>query len=402
MMKIASVLLASLCCLPLSITAAYAGTKIDVVASCGADPTGVADSAPGIQTCLSAAATESVIYFPAGRYKIGSTLTIPNHAITLYGDAYVSARLTFTGCGDMVKFALASGGEIFNGGIRDVWLLADGHCAQTGLHIIDGSWMKVENVQISNFNDSTEQSVGIKTNGREGFHIRDARIDANYPIVLAKNAITGPWAYLDADHFHFENLYTTIPGTSQHWHITIEDQVTITNTTIDGQNPMAGGCGILKWVSTTAPIAASYSFKLANIRVEQMVSGCDKPIHIELPTVWPLQNLVLDNLRITIPSPFAGTGIYLRAVQGLTVRDTTYWNPSTQTSPATFIDARGIRYIELQNNRVAVFGEDIKAYDDSATPIALSWKSGPFRGKECCYLSGGTWLRSMDSGILGQ
>jgi hypothetical protein len=381
---------------------ALAGTKLDVVASCGADPTGVADSQPGIQSCLNSATSETAVYFPAGRYKIGSTLTVPTHAVTLYGDAYVSARLTFTGCGDLIKFAMTPFAEIFNGGVGNLWLLGDGHCAQTGIHIVDGSWMKVENVQISGFSDSTGQSVGIKTQGREGFHVRDARIVANYPIVLAKNPLTGPFSYLDSDHFHFENIYTTIPGDSQHWHITVEDGVSTTNTTIDGQNPMVGGCGILQWVSTTAPTAQSYHLKLANIRIEQMVAGCDRPIDIELVTA--LQTLVLDNLNMNVPTPFAGTGIYLRNVQGVTVRDTTYWNPVANATlpPATFIDAVGTRYIELQNNKVSPYGQDIVAVDDAAT--TLIWKDGPFRGKHCCYQAGGTgpWLRTIDSGILGQ
>lgn len=385
---------------------AFAGTKLDVVASCGADATGVADSQPGIQSCLntiaSAGGSEVALYFPAGKYKIGSTLTIPVNGVTLYGDAYVSARLTFNGCGDMVKFAKSPYAEIFNGGVRDLWLLGDGHCAQTGIHIVDGSWMKVENVQISGFTDTSAQSVGIQTNGREGFHVRDARIVADYPIVLAKNPLTGAFSYLDSDHFHFENLYTTIPGSSQHWHITMADGVSSTNTTIDGQNPMVGGCGILQWVSTTAPAAQSYHLKVANTRIEQMVAGCDRPIDIELVTA--LQSLILDNLNITIPTPFSGTGIYLRNVQGVTVRDTTYWNPVANATlpPAYFIDAVGTRYIELQNNKLASYGQSISAIDDAAT--ALIWKAGPYRGKECCYQAGGTgpWLRSMDSGILGQ
>jgi hypothetical protein len=169
---------------------------------------------------------------------------------------------------------------------------------------------------------------------------------------------------------------------------------------------MTGGCGILQWVSTTPPTSVSYNLKISNIRLEQLTAGCDKQIDIELPTTMPLQSLIVDNVYMSIYPAFAGTGIYLKSVQGLTARDVTYWNPVANATlpPATFINASGIRFIELQNNHIAVFGQKIIAQDDSVVPVNLIPKAGPFTGKECCYQVGGTgpWIRSSDSGIWGQ
>jgi hypothetical protein len=379
--------------LALSISHAEAGTKLDAVADCSADPGGTMDSQPGLQRCLDTADSETVLYFPAGRYKINSTLTVPKNGMTLYGDAYLSARLTFSGCGDLIKFQ-RSGKVLYNGGVSKLWLKGDGHCAQTAVHVIDGSWLKIDDVYITDFEDPGGQSIGVKTNGREGFHMRDLRIVANYPVVIDKNPSD---LSLAADHFHFENMYTTINHSWQHWHITLLDQATVSNMTIDGQNPMVGGCGILQWLSPTSSNVASFHLKIANARYEQPANGCDRIIDIELSSGASLQNLIIDNVTMTVPKPFAGTGIFLENVLGLSVRDTTYWNASTPQAPANFIDASGIRFLEASNNHLHALGQTIVAKDDFG--VLLVAKRGPSGGKHCCYPAG---ARSEDSVTLGQ
>lgn len=372
---------------------AFSKKDVTTCTSPGADPTGVVDSAPAIQNCINSAGSEAAIYFPPGYYKIGSTLTVNKHRVTLYSEPR-TAVLKFTGCDDLIKFIEPTGKPIENGGIRGLWLQGSngGSCTQKGLHIVDGSWVFAEDVAIDYFTSTTDQSIGIQTNGREGFNVRNAHISANQPIVIAKNP---NWPTLDADHFHFENMYTTVLGGGQHWHFTLKDQVMVSNTVVDGQNPMVKGCGILQWISTTAN-GASFHLKLANIRLEQITSGCDKPIDIELPTSGTLQSLVLDNISIH-DSPPAINGIYLKSVDGLTVRDSTYWNVATAGAQANFINATGIKFIELQNNHVYYFGQKIIANDSTGT--ALVWKAGPYTGKECCYPA---TIRTTDSGILGQ
>jgi len=382
-------------------TSAMAFGKKDVTTCAGVYPNSPKDSAGGIQTCINDSGSESAIYFPPGYYTINSTITVSNNNVTLYSDSRSSAELMFTGCGDLIKFSKVNI-PMYNGGVKGIWLWGDGHCAQTALHFVDGSWLSVEDLQISNFMDSTGSSIGIQTNGREGFNVRNLHIEADYPIVIAKNP---NHPYLDADHFHFENIYTSISNsTLLHWHITLQDPanspVTVTNMTIDGQNPMAGGCGILKWVQASPSVSVSYNLKIANVRHEQMTAGCDKEIDIELQTA--LQNLIIDNVSLQGPYPNSGTAINVNLVDGITVRDTTYANTiATVNAPATFINATSTKYIELENNYIFPYAEKINAKDP--TGHDLVWKAGPFTGKECCYQDPtGKWIRTPDSGILGQ
>lgn len=381
-------------------TSAMAFGKKDVTACAGVFPNSTMDSASGIQACIDSSGSESAIYFPPGYYTVGSTIVVSNNNVTLYSDSRSSAQLKFTGCGDLIKFS-KSNFPMYNGGIKGIWLWGDGHCSQTALHFVDGSWFSVEDLQISNFGDSTASSIGIQTNGREGFNVRNLRIEANNPIVIAKNP---NHPYLDADHFHFENIYTSILGSGLRWHVTLKDPtdspITVSNMTIDGQNPMTGGCGILNWVQTSEPVSVSHHLKIANVRHEQMTAGCDKEIDITLKRA--LQMLVIDNVSFQGPFPALGTAIKVDLVDGMTVRNTSYMNGNTSdSSQATFINATNTKYIQLENNSMYPYSKNILASDPTGT--ALVWKTGPFTGKECCYQNlGGTWTRTPDSGILGQ
>ena len=379
---------------------AMAFGKKDVTTCAGVYPNSSTDSANGIHACINNSGSGSAIYFPPGNYTINSTITVSENNVTLYSDTRSSARLSFTGCGDLIKFSKINT-PMYNGGVKGIWLRGDRHCSQTALHFVDGSWFSVEDLEISNFIDSDGSSIGIQTNGREGFNIRNLRIEADNPIVIAKNP---NHPYLDADHYHFENIYTSI-GEVPRWHISLKDPagspITVSNMTIDGQNPMTGGCGILKWVQKTSSVSVSNNLKIANVRHEQMAPGCNKEIDIELKT--PLQNLIIDNVSLQGPFPSLGTAIYLDSVEGITVRDTTYANTiAKESSQATFINATNIKYIQLENNHIFPYAKNIIASDSFGK--ALIWKAGPFRGKECCYqeVPGGPWTRTPDSGILGQ
>lgn len=376
---------------------AMAFAKKDVTQCAGVYLNSSNNSAPGLQTCINNAGSEAAIYFPPGYYTIASTITVSNNNVTLFSDSRSSAQLKFTGCGDLIKFSKVNT-PMYNGGAKGIWLWGDGHCAQTALHFVDGSWFSVEDLQISNFRDSAGSSIGIQINGREGFNVRNLRIEADNPIVIAKNP---NHPYLDADHFHFENIYSSIYSSGLHWHITLNDPanspITVTNMTIDGQNPMTGGCGILKWIQTSPSASVSYNLKIANVRHEQMANGCDKEIDIELKTA--LQSLIIDNVTLQGPYPNLGTAINVDLIDGITVRDTAY---GISAQPGTLIRAIKTKYIKLENNHIFPNVNSIIATDPTGT--ALVWKSGPFTGKECCYqqVPGGPWTRTPDSGILGQ
>jgi hypothetical protein len=105
------------------LNAAYAG---------GADPTGVSDSAAAVQAAVSAMpAAGGVIYFPAGTYKIASTITIAVPGVYLAGDGMLATVINYTGTGDCIRmYSTASYASGWGGGIRD--LTIDGSGASAG------------------------------------------------------------------------------------------------------------------------------------------------------------------------------------------------------------------------------------------------------------------------------
>ena len=355
----------------------------------GAIASDIKDDTAAIQACLDAAGSEAAVYFPPGNYVISSTLIVTNNNVTLYSDTRSSAQLSFQGCGDLIRFARGTQ-QISNNGIKGLWLHGDGHCVQTGVHYRDQSWGSLEDVQIDGFvNGIAGSSIGLQVDGREGFNARNLRIIANLPIVIGRNP---NHPYLDADHVHLENIYSTVEGPN--WHVTLRDGVTVTNMTLDGANPLAGGCGILKWVTTTPPPSVSVHLVLAGIRHEQQYPGCDRQIDIELPASRPLQEFKVDNSRLEGPYTAGHNAIYLRSVDSISIVDTSYPNPASATTNANFINASGARAIYLANNYLTPFGGKIV----TASPV-LQWTSGPFGGKDCCDPPG---VRTLDSGTLAK
>lgn len=115
---------------------------LNVVTQFGADPTGVADSTTAIQNAvnaLPAAGTSSntsggVVYFPAGKYKVTSTITISNAGVYLAGDGIWASTISYSGSGDCIRMyspnGYGNGAYPSGGGIRD--LSIDGTGASAG------------------------------------------------------------------------------------------------------------------------------------------------------------------------------------------------------------------------------------------------------------------------------
>lgn len=78
--------------------------EINVVTDCGADPTGVADSTAAIQAAINAGRD---VFIPAGTYKIGSSLTMPNRYGLVIRGEYQFTKLEATFAGAI--FSIASG-----------------------------------------------------------------------------------------------------------------------------------------------------------------------------------------------------------------------------------------------------------------------------------------------------
>jgi hypothetical protein len=367
----------------LACAVAHAGSRLDAVLDCGADPAGVRDSSPGLNACI-AGRSQAALYFPPGDYRLNSTVAISGHNVTLYSDARATATLRAYGCGDAFRFSSGTQ-EIFNDSIRNLQIYGTGSCPQTAVHVVDGSWFEIDNAQILGFDDARELSVGVRTEGREGFHLTNSNIQANLPVSMGANP---NHPYIAADHVHIADLYSIVTGAkAQNYHISLDSGVVITNMTIDGQNPFARGCGILKWIKKAAPVSVSYMLKISNLRFEQQSAGCGAQVDIEQPLDWPLQELLIDNVAFN-PSPNA---VRLVNVDSVTIAHSR--NPSPVAGH--LLDATNLLFLELRNNTVTPLSDKIFVDGRDLEGGYGHWVLGPARGKHCCEPDG---VRSMDSG----
>jgi len=387
--------LASITLVVLTASEAFAFGKKDVTKCNALSPNAIpnddVDDSAAIQTCLNNAGSEVAIYFPPGVYTFNSGITVGQNNVTLYSDGVATAQLRYVGCnGDLIRFDHGTQTS-FRGKIRNLSLVGNDLCTQTAIHGRDTSWLSIEDVQIQDFTDpGSENSVGVQNDGREGFNIRNTLIIANNPIVMGKNP---NYNTIDVDHVHIENVYSIIPNGGTRWHVTLNDNVFVSNMMIDGANPFVGGCGILKWVVTNPNPAQGISshLKISGVRTEQQAATCaeKKNIFISLPVNRNLQQLIIENNLLGGPSngfPTGHTAIDLTNVDSITVSDTTYFNASNRSK---LINATGAKYIRLENNYFYLTSQIVAA--------PLVWIEGPWGGKDCCNPPG---TRSPDSGIL--
>jgi hypothetical protein len=367
---------------------ARAGSRLDAVVNCGADPSGVKDSAPGLNACM-AERSQAALYFPPGDFRLNSTVTISGHNVTLYSDSRATATLWAYGCGDTLRFSNGMQ-EIFNDSIRNLQIYGKGKCAQTAVHVVDGSWFEIDNVQILGFDDAKELSVGVRTEGREGFRLTNTNIQANLPVSMGVNP---NHAYLAADHTHIADLYSIVTGAkARNYHILLDSGVVVTNMTVDGQNAFARGCGILNWISTTPSVSVSYMLKISNLRFEQQSSDCGAQVDIEQPLGRPLQELLIENVAFN-PSPNA---LRLANVDSTTIA----YSRNSSPIAGHLLDATNLLFLELRNNTVTPVNDKIFVDGHDLEVGYGHWVIGPARGKHCCQpdnvrsLDSGTWSRN--------
>jgi hypothetical protein len=385
--------------------------KRDVVANCAADNKGNIDATQAIQNCIDQVGNYGAVYFPPGRYKVTGTLSVSKASVYLQGDSPDTAVIMFSGCGTgstAIRFS-AGTGLLTGGGVRNLALAGIGSCTKTAIDLQDTSAVNIKDVNIYDFTDSTENSVGIRTEGRELLHVQGVYIRANNPIMIGRNTNTsGGSNYLDADHFHFHDVYTAIPTSiNSHYHITVSSNVTVTSTTFDQAFAAAGGCGFFKWISTTAPVSVSSHLRLAGFRHEQrQPSTCDKIVDIELPSGSPLQQLIVENGDFGEYVPGGWNGgfpanlVYTSNVDSITVADSSY-GPG---SGSNFLNVNNAKWLELRNNYISVFafvqmpGLAWKTVARNGVDTGSDPKPDAYRGKDCCVFG----ARTPDTGIAAR
>jgi hypothetical protein len=135
----------------------------------GADNTGSADSTTAFQDAISAAVTAGggVVYIPAGKYKITSTLTCTTVPVYFVGDGAWATTIDFAGSGDCLRIydSTAWGSRTkWGGGV--IGLTIDGASATgtaTGVHV--GDLLQYElDLTVQNFTKSGSIGVHLDNN----------------------------------------------------------------------------------------------------------------------------------------------------------------------------------------------------------------------------------------------
>jgi hypothetical protein len=118
------------------------GTDWANVVTYGADPTGTSDSTAAIVLAIAAVATlGGVVYFPAGVYRVNSTITCSQPGVIFMGAGKSATIIKYYGSGDCIRIystTLTSPNGVYGGGVKQ--LMIDGTNASAGacgLHLGD-------------------------------------------------------------------------------------------------------------------------------------------------------------------------------------------------------------------------------------------------------------------------
>jgi pectate lyase-like protein len=133
----------------------------------GADPTGVSDSTAAIQAAITNLPSGGIVYFPAGTYKVSSTLTCTVAGVYFRGDGRWISIINYTGSGPCIRMyitAAYSPGSTAGGGLFD--FIIDGTSASagaSGFHI--GDIYNLEfNVGVRNFQGTGSKGAWLDNN----------------------------------------------------------------------------------------------------------------------------------------------------------------------------------------------------------------------------------------------
>lgn len=256
---------------------------------------GVADDTAAIQAAINAVGANSEIYFPAGTYKITSTITISNQRVHIVGAGAHATKFYFVPSANDTLLEFTAGANVlFQGSLRNLLLYSDSSAhTKIAIDLVDTSGYLLENIVIGgelvvpgkgSFWGGTN-SIGLRVRGREFGMVRNLYCYADRPLLIAAN----PNGSISIDHFHFCDCYLTANANPN---VEIDTGVNLTQVTFDGAQAWVSGTTGLRWVDTTTA-AVSNGLSLRNVRVENGTSTAAYCIDIQHNT--QLQNLSVGN-----------------------------------------------------------------------------------------------------------
>ena len=218
----------------------------------GATGDGSTDDTAAIKSAVAVFSSgNGEIYFPAGTYKVTSTITIDQDRIHIRGDGKWATEIQFTPTANDICFFFGKGGEgttdsgtIVQCSMKGFALTStDTTFTKTAIEMKDQSLCSLKDIAVgtgSLWNGGSDDSIGLRLRGRESLFCARVDLLADKPLVLALNDSAKT---LCADHFHFQDMFLRPSSTSVLTNacITCEPGVNTTNMTFDGYQSWVRG-----------------------------------------------------------------------------------------------------------------------------------------------------------------
>lgn len=152
---------------------------------------------------------------------------------------------------------------------------------------------------------------GIRSKGRMTLNLHDSSIYTNIPLRLMQDP---RFPTLETDHYHFGPCLE-LGSSNGNPTVKIDAAVVLSNMTFDGVAFVSGG---IEWAGSS--LTASYHFKIANSRFEQLTAG---KWMVDFTGASTLQSFTMDNVRLSTGG-VAVNGVRLRHVTQGTLRQVFY------------------------------------------------------------------------------
>lgn len=298
---------------------------------CGYTTYGSGDAGPAITTCINSISGPVRVNFGPHQYNIITPVVISKDYVWLQGVGPGSV-LYYTPAGNNTTMITWSNPAITTpvnfGRITDFEIVSPDHTfVKTAIKLIDIGDMEVSGLYFAIWSDTTFNSIGLQTNGRQTSSFHDLRIFTDRPIKLLANPHSG----LAADHFHFWNLYLSPADIRPAIEAT---GILVTNSTFDGFQAWVGGTYGFYYDGTAAS-GRGTNLSFYNVRCE------NNPAAVQDPTAYCLYLNIAQGIGNVI---IQGTkldegrqGIYARGILNLNIAGCYY--PPVSPASMKFLDA---------------------------------------------------------------
>jgi len=281
----------------------------------GAANDGSLDASAAINRAMAALPGEGNLVFGFGNYLLTEGLDpITTTRVThVRGQGVDSTRLTFAPSTTATLFTfepVAAGSLVWRSSLRDLAVYGIGDAIKTAISLLEVTEFILENVHVNNIGATDTESIGLKVYGRDSTTVRNVRIYAPRPLVIALSPYQGE--VMGIDHWSFTDFYPQSLSPT-HPLIEVEDGCNLSNVTFDGYQPWVGGNGGFYWDSSTKPTGDGINISFNNIRWEPGGVIPNRPTFYLKPN-WQARQILFNNINCGTYT----TGFYLRNLKSAT------------------------------------------------------------------------------------